>query len=83
METKISTTGQHELFDVDAHRWEKLPVRCRKDIETLLTQLFIQALQEQTVIPSQENSHASQSEAEPFRENRLSLSAAIESATTH
>jgi hypothetical protein len=48
MPTQISTTHQHDLFDVTGQRWKKLPVRRRKDIETLLTQLFIQAIQEQS-----------------------------------
>jgi hypothetical protein len=83
VETRINIVGQHDLFEVSAQRWKQIPGRCRQDLKTLLTQLLIQAIQEQAVISNQENSHASKSEAEPFRANCFSLSAAIQSATTY
>lgn len=83
MKTKISITRQHNLFEVVAPRWEKLPANCREDIEALLTQLFIQAIRNQSIIQNQEHGHASENQAAPFRKDRSSLSSAIESATTY
>jgi hypothetical protein len=60
MKTTISITRQHNLFEVVALRWEKLPANCREDIEALLTQLFIQAIHNQAIIQNQEHSHASE-----------------------
>jgi hypothetical protein len=60
LETKISITRQHDFFDAGAPRWEKLPAAGRQDIELLLTQLLIQAVQKPTVIHNQENKHASE-----------------------
>jgi hypothetical protein len=82
VETKISLTPQHDLFDIDMPRLEKFPAVCHQDIETLLTQLLIQALQTPSVIQNQENSHASENQAEPFGKNCLSVSSPIKSATT-
>ena len=59
MKTKISITRQHNLFEVVAPGWEKLPASCREDIEALLTQLFIHAIQKHSVIQNQEHRHAS------------------------
>jgi hypothetical protein len=82
MQTQISITRQHDLFEVVAPRWEKLPANCREDLKALLTQLFIEAIHKQSIIQTQEHSHASENQAEPFAKDRVALPSPIESAAT-
>ena len=60
---KISTHGQHDLFDESEHRWASLPDSCRQEVVMLLTQLLIQSIQTRTVIEKLEGSHVSESTA--------------------
>ena len=58
---KVSTHGQHDLFDASEHGWTRLSASCRQEIVMLLTQLFIQAIQTKAVIDKSEGSHVSKS----------------------
>ena len=46
----IQRIQQQDLFDESANRWQALPIVCRQNVEQLLTQLFIQAIHQLSVI---------------------------------
>jgi len=60
---KVSTHGQHDLFDESEHRWTSFSGSYRQEVVMLLTQLLIQAIQTRTVIDKAEGSHVSESTA--------------------
>lgn len=70
----MSKLLQQELFDEAITCWPNLSLGCRKEIQELLTQLFIKALTTKSVIQSKENSHASKNSNKTYREDSLSLS---------
>lgn len=54
MGKKFNAMCQHDLFDERVQRWSKLPQSCHETVEELLRQLFIEAIQEHSVIDNQE-----------------------------
>lgn len=58
---KVSTHGQHDLFDDSEHRWASFSSACHQEVVMLLTQLLIQSIQTRTVIEKSEGSNVSES----------------------
>lgn len=59
LEKEINRTQQQDLFDESANRWRALPAVSCKDVEQLLTQLFIQAIHKSSAMQKVEETHAS------------------------
>jgi len=54
---KVSSHGQHDLFDESEHSWASFSSACHQEVVMLLTQLLIQSIQTSTVIEKSEGSH--------------------------
>ena len=59
LEKAIIKIQQQDLFDESANRWQALPAVSCKDVEQLLTQVFIQAIHKSSVIQKMKDNHAS------------------------
>ena len=78
----MSDFKQQDIFDEAIICWAKLDEACRKEIEELLTQLFLQAFTSKSVVQSKEINHASQNSKTAHRKTSVALSSSVNSEAT-
>jgi len=66
MGKNIHNNQQVDLFDKGTNRWQRLAVGSHNNVEQILTQLLIKAIQQSSVIQKKEDVHASENKVEPF-----------------
>ncbi|MBN2013405.1 hypothetical protein JW960_29005 [candidate division KSB1 bacterium] len=81
MERNTSARYQQDFFSDDEQRWNDVQRDVRREIISLLSHAFIQAIRHPSLTNKKENTDASENQAAALRENSVSLSSPIHAAT--
>jgi hypothetical protein len=81
LESNRSSHYQRDLFGEGEQLWENLQHEIRHQVISLLSQAFIQAIQQVSLANKKEKKDASENQATAFREDSVPLPSAIHAAT--